>query len=190
MTEQGSEPAAPRIRRARVRSSERVADTTVASDAVAVASDPAAGSGQVVSAPSVSIVQGGADTVHAGSVDVREGGISRAIADDIALSKGGIGVARGGRVSTEFGANGLTVADEARLSQSIGGIVLANDTTLDQSLVRTLVTARATFRQPSGVVVLIAGRTDGQVRPVLDWRGALAAGAAFAVVASILRRRA
>jgi hypothetical protein len=37
--------------------------------------------------------------------------------------------------------------------------------------------------------VLIAGRVDGTVRPILDWRGALAFGVAFAVVSGILRRR-
>jgi len=37
--------------------------------------------------------------------------------------------------------------------------------------------------------VLIARRVDGNVRTLLDWRGALAFGAAFGVVSSILRGR-
>jgi hypothetical protein len=53
----------------------------------------------------------------------------------------------------------------------------------------TMVGADVTIRQPSAIGVLIAGRVEGSVRPILDWRGALAFGAAFAVIAGILRRR-
>jgi hypothetical protein len=43
--------------------------------------------------------------------------------------------------------------------------------------------------RPSGVLFLIARKVDGNVKAVLDWRGALAFGAAFGVVASLFRRR-
>jgi len=142
-----------------------------------------------VEATTVSIVQGGANTVHATSVDVRQGGISRAEAQDIAVSFGGIALARGQRVSTEFGANVLTIASESRVTQSFASTVIARDATLDQSLVQTVIAGRVTLRQPTGVLFLIAGRVEGTVRPIFDWRGALAAGAAMGVVLGMLRRR-
>ena len=40
----------------------------------------------------------------------------------------------------------------------------------------------------TGVMLLIARRVDGDVRTLLDWRGALAVGAAFGVVVSLFRR--
>jgi len=39
------------------------------------------------------------------------------------------------------------------------------------------------------VLVLIARRVDGDVRTLLDWRGALAFGVAFGIVSAIFRRR-
>ena len=51
------------------------------------------------------------------------------------------------------------------------------------------VAERVTVRQPSIVGVLLANRVEGSVRPILDWRGALVAGTAFAIVARLLRRR-
>jgi hypothetical protein len=37
--------------------------------------------------------------------------------------------------------------------------------------------------------MLIAGRVEGNVRTLLDWRGAIAFGAAFGLVAGLVRRR-
>ncbi|MGH2474093.1 MAG: hypothetical protein ACRDIL_02420 [Candidatus Limnocylindrales bacterium] len=130
-----------------------------------------------------------ATPVPTGAIEIRQGGIGRAHAEDIAVSNGGIGFARGGRVSLEMGAIGAAVAEgEARVTQSLAGIVAGNDTMVDQSLVNTLVARRVTIRQPSAILLLVAGRVDGTVRPLLDWRGALAAGAAAGLVMGLLRR--
>ena len=43
--------------------------------------------------------------------------------------------------------------------------------------------------RPTGVLLLIARRVEGDVRTLLDWRGALAFGAAFGVITSLFRRR-
>jgi hypothetical protein len=60
--------------------------------------------------------------------------------------------------------------------------VVAREATLEQSLVRTLVAQRVTVARPTGVLVMIAQHVSGDVRPVVDWRGALAFGAAFGVI--------
>jgi hypothetical protein len=41
----------------------------------------------------------------------------------------------------------------------------------------------------TGVLFLLARNVHGDVRTLLDWRGALALGAAFGVVSSLVRRR-
>jgi hypothetical protein len=73
--------------------------------------------------------------------------------------------------------------------QSAANVVGARDATIDQSLVMSVLAQKVTIRQPSVIGVLVANRVDGSVKPLLDWRGALAFGAAFAVVSRILRRR-
>ena len=104
------------------------------------------------------------------------------------MSQGGIGFARGDRVTLEMGGIGAAVGDEVRVTQSMAGFVAARgDATVDQSLVNTLIADRVTIRQPSAVLVLIA-RASGRIRrPLLDWRGALAAGVAAGLVLGLFR---
>ena len=141
-----------------------------------------------VEATSVSIIQGGIGSADARTIDIRQGGIGRASATDIAVSQGGIGYARGERVSVEMGAVGAAYGHELRVTQSMSGYVAAQgEVTVDQSLVSTLIADRVTIRQPSAVLLLIARQVDGTVRPLLDWRGAIAAGAVAGLVMGLLR---
>ena len=147
------------------------------------------GGAERVEATTVTVSQGGIGSADARTIDVRQGGIGRASATDIAVSAGSIGFARGERVSIEMGAIGAAVGDEIRVTQSAAGFVAAQgDATVDQSLVSTLIADRVTIRQPSAVLVLIARQVDGTVRPLLDWRGALAVGAVAGLVIGLLRR--
>ena len=141
-----------------------------------------------VEATTVSITQGGIGTADARTIDIRQGGIGRASGTDIAVSQGSIGFAQGERVSLEMGAIGAAIGDDVRVTQSMSGFVGARgEATVDQSLVSTLVADHVTIRQPSAVLLLIAHQVDGTVRPLLDWRGALAAGAVAGILLGLLR---
>jgi hypothetical protein len=160
-------------------------EATVRADRVEITQ----GGADRVEATTVSITQGGIGSADARTIDVRQGGIGRASATDIAVSQGGIGFAQGERVTLDMGAIGAAIGDEVRVTQSTAGYVAARgDATVDQSLISTLIADRVTFRQPSAVLVLIARQVDGTVRPLLDWRGALAAGAVAGIVIGLLRR--
>ena len=126
--------------------------------------------------------RGGIAEATAGSVDVKLGGIGRLDAEEVFVQWGGVGAARADRLGVEFGSVGAALAGEIRVTQGFAGSVVTRDATLEQSFVRTLVAQRVTVNRPTGVLVMIAQRVSGDVRPVLDWRGALAAGAAFGVV--------
>ena len=85
---------------------------------------------------------------------------------------------------------GAAIGDDVRVTQSTSGFVAARgEATVDQSLVGTLIGDRVTIRQPSAVFLLIARQVDGTVRPLLDWRGALAAGAVVGAVIGLFRLR-
>jgi hypothetical protein len=101
---------------------------------------------------------------------------------------GGVGAARADRVGVEFGSVGAALAGEVSISQGIASNVLAGEATIEQGFVRTVVANRVSFTRPSAVLLLLAARVEGEVRPLLDWRGALLAGAAFAVVSAALAR--
>ena len=84
---------------------------------------------------------------------------------------------------------GAAAAAEARLSQGFARLVVAREATIEQGLIGTLIAGKATVQRTTGVFLLIAGRVDGPVKAVLDWRGGLAFGAAFGLLWALLRRR-
>ena len=133
------------------------------------------------------VERGGIGDVTAETVEVRLGGIGAVRADDVFVQWGGIGATRADTASVEFGSIGAALAGEARVSQGYAGMIVAREATVEQALVRTMIAQRVTINRPSAVLVLIAQRVDGSVRPLLDWRGALAAGAGVAAVTVLAR---
>jgi len=113
-----------------------------------------------VRAESVTISQGGANSVEAENVSITQGGAANVRAAQLSVSEGGVALARTENLSIgESGSAFAVVADSA------------------------------TVEEGGNVFMLIARSVDGDVRPVLDWRAALAFGAGLAVVARLIRRR-
>ena len=91
--------------------------------------------------------------------------------------------------AVEMGAIGAALGDEVRVTQGAVGTVLARDVRIEQAVVRTVVANNVRFERTTGVLFLVARRVEGNVRVLLDWRGAIVFGAAMGVVMSIFRRR-
>ena len=140
----------------------------------------------VATIASLRLERGGIAEATADTVEVRMGGIGALDADDVFVQLGGIGAAKAERVSVEFGSVGAAMAGEIRVTQGFAGSILAREATIEQSIVRTLVAQHVQITRPSAVLVLIAQRVTGDVRPVLDWRGALVAGIAFGLVSGLV----
>ena len=85
----------------------------------------------------------------------------------------------------------VDVADgkAVRLTQGAARTLVAREAHVDQGLIGTVIAGQARFERNAGVLVLIAGRVEGNVKTLLDWRGALALGAAMGVAVGLLRRR-
>jgi hypothetical protein len=198
--EETSKADAPRVVRPRARTSR---SSTVPDDAAGKsASRPEADESSVTVIPpgppsvdrfpstdALSIRQGGVQTANAKTIDINQGGIGRAYAGDIAVSQGGIGFARGERVSVEMGGIGAALGGEVHLTQGAAGNILARDVRIEQAGVRLIVANQVHAERTTGVLFLIARRVEGDVRTVLDWRGALAFGAAFGAVVALFRGR-
>jgi hypothetical protein len=142
-----------------------------------------------VTARSFTLTGGGVGSVDARDVTVTRGGIGRAQASDIAVSQGGVALARADRVFVELGGIGGALGGEVSVTQGYLRSTLAREVRLDQAFARTVVTGNATFGPRSGAFLVVAGRVEGSVRPLLDWRGGLAFGAAFGLVAGLVRSR-
>jgi hypothetical protein len=213
-TRSGSKATSPKIVQPRVRTSAKADDAGGAvktsrpvgavkparSGSAASSSGPSTADGSLagalqvepprsVSGETVSVTKSGLQTVTATNIDVRQGGIGRARATDIAISQGGVGFARGDRVSVELGGVGAALAGELHVTQGAVGSVIARDVRIEQSGVRMLVANEVHAERTTGVMVLIARKVDGNVRTLLDWRGALAFGAAFGAIVSLFRAR-
>jgi hypothetical protein len=117
------------------------------------------GGARDIDATTVSITQGGARDIDATTVTISQGGAASVRADELNVSQGGVAVARSEKVTLQQGGSAFAV--------------IADEATLDPQ---------------SSVFMLIAGSTNGDVRPVIDWRAAAAFGASFAIVLGLLRR--
>jgi len=154
----------------------------------AVAAEPGvetALTGEIVESPEI---HEDGSWIEADAVEVHQGAVGRVDATEVRLTQGAIGLARGDRVSVLMGGVGAAMGREVSLSQGGAGSILAQHATIDQAVVRTLVAQEVEFRKPSGVLVLIAQRVSGDVRVLLDWRAALAFGAAFGLLAGLVGR--
>ena len=113
--------------------------------------------------------------------------MGRLDAEEVFVQWGGVGAARAGKLGVEMGSLGAGLAGEIRVTQGYVGAVAAQEAVLEQTFVRTLIAGRVTANRPTGVLVMIAQHVSGDVRPVLEWRGALAAGAAMGLVMALVR---
>ena len=112
-----------------------------------------------VRAESVTVHQGSAQSIEASTVSITQGAAASVNADELSVQQGGVFLAS---------ARQLTVQ-----SDSSAFAVYADNATVEEG---------------ANVFLLISPSVSGEVRPVLDWRAALAIGGGFALVISILRR--
>ena len=167
--------------------------TSLLSTIEPVAFDAAAGDGVLVipeATPTPTVIRlerGGIDEAVADRVELRMGGIGRVHATDVSVEWGGIGTARADRVAVDRGSVGAALTGDLQVTQGMARTVLAREAHIEQSYVRTLIAGRVVAERPTGVLVMIARHVSGDIRPVLDWRGALAAGAGLGLVVSLFR---
>jgi hypothetical protein len=149
------------------------------------------GAGEV-EAISVAIRQGGIGTASAEDITVSMGGIGMARADDIAVSMGGVGLARADRVSSEMGVISMAVGRDVYVTKSGAAAILADEAHFRDSGVGSVVASSVKFEGRSAAFIVVARNVEGDVKPVLDWRGAAVACATigiFAGIALLARRR-
>jgi hypothetical protein len=113
-------------------------------------------------------------------------------ADRVEFALGAVGMARGREIQISQSAVGLAAGDEIEFRQSGVRVAMAREAVrLHMSAAAAVVGYRVDVAPRTAVAVLIAQHVDGDVRPLLDWRGAAVCGAAFALVAGLIgpRRR-
>jgi hypothetical protein len=149
-----------------------------AADAAAPATDP--------STPETESLA--ATTPTAGPVEIHQGAVGRAEGTTITVRQGAVGAARGTSVSMDQSAVGAALAGEVTVHQGVVRNLLARSVAVQQSFVRSVVANEVRIERATGVGFILARRVVGDVRVMLDWRGALAFGAAAGLVMGLVRR--
>ena len=136
--------------------------------------------------PGAAVAEDGA-SLAAERVELRMSAVRRVEADQVVVAIGAIGAARADVLSVDRGAVGAALADSVEIRQGYARSIIGRQVQLDRAAARVVIAADVQARQ-SAVMVLIARRVNGDVRVLLDWRGALAFGAVAGVVMGLLAR--
>lgn len=133
-----------------------------------------------VEAEVVHIQQGGANRINASSVDMHQGGAFLIQSEELNIHQGVSVVSNSGKAVLESSSAGALLADTVNATNSRLGIAISNRAQLENS----------------SPVILLAREVEGDVKPILDTRGALLAGlvsgvvvAAMLLIGSFVRRR-
>jgi hypothetical protein len=132
--------------------------------------------------------EGASPDAAAGDVELIRGAVGRLEAHDVAVTQGAVGSVRAERVSVQMGALGFALTGDLSVNQSAARSIVARDAHLEQSAAQLVVAERVQVERGSNVLIVIARRVEGDVRAVLDWRGAVAFGVAFGLVVRLFRR--
>jgi hypothetical protein len=122
------------------------------------------------------------------SVELRLSAVGMIDAADVTFAQGALGAARADNVSVDQGAIGAALAQNVDVSRGYARSILARQVQLDRAAARVIVAADVKAER-SAVMLLVARKVSGDVKVLLDWRGAVAFGAVAGVVMGLLRRR-
>jgi hypothetical protein len=127
------------------------------------------------------------DALAADRVDVRRAAVGRVDAGEVMVSIGAVGAARPDSVSVDRGALGAAMATDVQVSRGYARSILARQVQIDRGAARMIVAADVRVER-TAVLILLARRVSGDVRVLLDWRGALAFGAVAGVIGGLIAR--
>ena len=119
-------------------------------------------------------------------VELRLSAVGMVDAADVQFAQGALGAARADTISVDQGAVGAALADRVEVSRGYARSILARQVQLDRAAARVIVAADDKAER-TAVMFLVARKVTGDVRVLLDWRGALAFGAIAGAVFGLLR---
>jgi hypothetical protein len=122
------------------------------------------------------------------SVELRLSAVGVVDAADVSFAQGALGAARAETISVDQGAVGAALAQNVEVSRGYARSILARQVQLDRAAARVIVAADVKAER-SAVMLLIARKVTGDVKVLVDWRGAVAFGAVAGVVMGLLRGR-
>jgi len=130
---------------------------------------------------------GSLDAVAVDVLEFERGAIGGVRATDVAARLAVVGGIAANHVSVEMGAVSGIVARETTVRQGLIRGVLAQNVHVEQAVVRSVVANTVQAGPGTWILVALARRIDGEAKILVDWRGALAFGAALGAFLALIR---
>ena len=125
--------------------------------------------------------------LDAETVEVRLSAVGRVDSGALQVQQGAVGAVRADRVTVDQGAVGAAMANQVEISRGYARSIVSRQAQLDRAAARIVIAADVRADR-SAVMFLVARKVEGNVRVLLDWRGAIAFGAVAGIVLAVLRR--
>ncbi|MFH0751780.1 MAG: hypothetical protein V2B17_08085 [Chloroflexota bacterium] len=130
---------------------------------------------------------GSLGAVAADVLEFERGAIGGVRATDVAAHLAVVGGIAASHASVERGAVSGILAREVTVRQGLVRSVVAQNVHVEQALVRAVVANTVQTGPATGILVAVARRIDGDAKILVDWRGALAFGAALGAFLALIR---
>ncbi len=145
-----------------------------------------------IEAEFVTIRQSSVRAVEGGHVEIQQVGALSIDGERVEVTQGAAGVIHGAEVNLNQSISMLTAGNAATVNSSFSPAVLCKEkATIDRSAVG-IMGAREIKAENASSILMIANRVEGEVTTLLDWKSALALGAAVGGALgflSLFRRR-
>lgn len=120
-------------------------------------------------------------------IEASLGAVGSVEGEAIAFTKSVVGGVRADSVTIEQGLAGGVLARTVDIRQGIARTVVAQRVEVSQSFVRSVVASEVHIMPSTNVGLLFARRVEGDVKVLLDWRGAAILGAVAGLIGGLVR---
>jgi len=147
---------------------------------------------EVVEGDFITVRQSSVKAVEGGHVELQQVGAVSIDGERIEMTQSAAAVVRAEDIRLNQGIGVITAGNTTNLSYSFSQISLSRDTTSVNRSAVGIIGAKTVVAEGSASLLTIAGKVEGQMTTVLDWRSSLALGAVLGGLVglfSLLRKR-
>jgi hypothetical protein len=142
---------------------------------------------QLVEGEFINVKHSQVRSIEGGHIELQQVGALTIDGEKIDVSQGAAAVIKGGELSLNQSVSVVSFSDNISMNSSFSTVSIAKDTIdVEKSAVGIMISKDITARNTSSLIT-IAKNVEGNVNTLLDWRSALALGAALGGVLGLVR---
>jgi hypothetical protein len=141
---------------------------------------------EFIEAEFVTVKQSTVRSIEGGHVEIQQAGVLSIDGERIEIAQSAAALIHGNEVDLTQSMSAITTARNTNLNYSFSPFSLSKDKTDLSRCAVGIVGARTVKSEKTSSLLMIAGRVEGEVTAVFDWRSALALGAAVGGVLGLV----